>query len=154
MLRRDWRRRGAARAASGAQASRVVAGDDQQASGGLGPDARLSEQPRRRLLDELEDVGIELGDLVVEVAMAAGEAAHRLPGGGKRGDRVSAMPARAALDESLDGQIAQVVAEILRSGEQEVAQLQDRLRAGLDGAGARDPEAVRSSVCEAVVLVW
>jgi hypothetical protein len=76
---------------------------------------------------------------VSEVPVTAGERAHR-PGRRQRAAWVAAMPARAALDDLLDRQVAQVIAQVLGRGEDEVAQLQDRLGARRDCAGARDPQ--------------
>ena len=94
----------------------------------------------RGCANERFELAVEVGDLVVECADAAGDRSQRELGGlAGRGELVERWPEAAAERGFAAQRLAtfEQVAEFLRGGDDQPAELEDRCGAGLDRALAR-----------------
>lgn len=123
-----------------AQTGWVVPAGDQELGGVLDAEAERIQQAGGQFPDQRLDQVIEVGNLVIELEVAAGQGLQRDSG---RGHRVAeggwvGPPSRDGADQLHPGEVAQLVAPFLGSRDDLGAQHLQRGPAGLDRGGAGD----------------
>lgn len=116
----------------------VVAGDDEQFGGGVGPNAVGGGQPRDELGGQLVEQFLVAGDLLVQLLPAARDPTQGMSGGGfHRGDLARAQPG-AAVNQRHLRQRLQLRTQLGRGVDEDGLERDHRRRTRFDGNVFRD----------------
>ena len=123
-----------------AQPVGVVTGAGQQLTSDLDADTGQREQAGRGRGDQGAQLGVGLGDLLVQVLVAAGKAAQRCLGGLLRVTELTgrAQPG-AGRGQCRGAQLTQLLTQLCGGGDQQRLELVGALGMGFDRATACDP---------------